>query len=81
MDRTSNIGRMLNLFKCILMQSINIHLEPTSMQNTNDNEEMSPSDSLVKAEEVGIILVVLAIWVWECMLFYIRWVAFFEVIV
>ena len=56
------------------MQSMNIHLEPTSMHNTNDNEEMSPSDSLVKPEEVGIILVVLAIWVWACLLFYIRWV-------
>ena len=55
------------------MQSMNIHLEPTTMHNPSATEAMSPSDSLVKPEEVGILLVVLAIWVWACVLFYIRW--------
>ena len=60
---------------------MNILLESNSMNNQSRIKEISPSTSLVKQEEVGILLVVLAIWVWACMLFYIRWVAFFEVIV
>jgi hypothetical protein len=41
---------------------LNILLESSSMNNQSHAENISPSTSLVKPEEVGILLVVLAIY-------------------
>ena len=59
-------------YNYVLISLLYIEAKGTEMKNCSSTEV--PSDGpLVRSEEIGIVIVVMMIWLWSCVLAYIRY--------